>query len=402
MHIVMFEHLKNMHFSWGTSFPYVQINVFMAAVNVSCRWYPVLPISQPSEIAYIAWLLSGVVFEWSWLKKILILSDNQIINSHMINWLHKLFFPFPLLLPVRYVLEVECVFQGCFPSPVLPALPAALLGELLGPSSAAHPDTHPSHEMRSLSKYVLRSETIICKKRRYFPLPFRKHEDNTDGYRAQEIWYVKCTKAHVVPSPQCGGGLSLTSLDFIPFPGLSGSVLSADHLQKAASHPLSQLLAQTFGISPQDGYSRGSSRTSFSRALSPCVLSPAWSNLSFCPYPCPQQHWDPPSLRGLCAHGVRTEGEGQGLCGWDAPQPLQSTGCVWESKSDAACFYITDLMGFVVLAYMLMFQLSLAVSETSGPPSAFLLFIFFLKKKGIPVFFHQGFHLEGWIKWVLF
>lgn len=325
MHIVMFEHLKNMHFSWGTSFPYVQIKVFMAAVNVSCRWYPVLPISQPSEIVYIVWLLSGVVFEWSWLKKS---SFSPTIRLLIPTWLIdsiSYFSPFLFFCLCVMFLKLSVFSKGVFPSPVLPALPAALLGELPGPSSAAHPDTHPSHEMRSLSKYVLRSETIMCKKRHYFPVPFRKHKDNTDGYRAQEIWYVKWTKAHVVPSPQCGGGLSLTSLDFIPFPGLSGSVLSADHLQKAASHPLSQLLAQTFGISPQDGYSRGSSRTSFSQALSPCVLSPAWSNLPFCPYPCPQQHWDPPRLRGLCARGVRTEGEGQGLCGWDAPQPLRST-----------------------------------------------------------------------------
>lgn len=38
-------------------------------------------------------------------------------------------------------------------------------------------------------------------------------------------------------------------------------------------------------------------------------------------------------------------------------------------------------MGFMLLAYILMLQLSLAVSETSRPPSVFLLCIFFLKKK---------------------
>lgn len=141
---------------------------------MSCRWYPVLPISQPSEIAYIAGLLSGVVFEWSWLKKIPILSDNQVVNSYMINWLHKLFFPFPLLLPMCYVFSPPLYCLHCLQ-------PAALLGELLGPSSAARPDTHPSHKMRSLSKYVLWRETIVCKKRRYFPVPFWKHKVKTDG-----------------------------------------------------------------------------------------------------------------------------------------------------------------------------------------------------------------------------
>lgn len=57
--------------------------------------------------------------------------------------------------------------------------------------------------------------------------------------------------------------------------------------------------------------------------------------------------------------------------------------CVSESKSGAAGFYITDLMGFVVVAYILMLQPSLAVSETSRPPSMFFLcyFFFFMEKE---------------------
>lgn len=172
--------------------------------------------------------------------------------------------------------------------------------------------------------------------------------------------------------------------------------------RKLPSIPLSQLLAQAFGISPQDGYSRGSSRTSFSQAVSPGVLSPAWSNLPFCPCPSPPSSTETPtSLRGLCARGAKDRRGRTGAVWLRHPPAPAEHWCVWESKSVTACFYITDLMGFVLLAYMLMFQLSLAVSETSRPPSAFLLFIFFLKKKGIPPF-HQGFHLEGLIKWVLF
>lgn len=42
-----------------------------------------------------------------------------------------------------------------------------------------------------------------------------------------------------------------------------------------ALSPKSLLSALAFGISAQDGYSRGSSRTSFSRVVSPCVPSAA-------------------------------------------------------------------------------------------------------------------------------
>lgn len=74
-----------MYFSWGTGFHCVQRKAFIATANVFYRWYPVLPISQPSEIAYRAGVLPGVAFRWSWVKKIPILSDSEIDNSHMIN-----------------------------------------------------------------------------------------------------------------------------------------------------------------------------------------------------------------------------------------------------------------------------------------------------------------------------
>lgn len=150
-------------------------------------------------------------------------------------------------------------------------------------------------------------------------------------------------------------------------------------------HPLSQLVAETFGISPQDGYSRGSSRTSFSQPVSPCVLPPqsrpsGWSNLSFCPYP-PSSTETPQAWGVRACLGTRTEREREGCVAETPPPAPAEHWCIWESKSDAACFYITDLMGFVVLAYILMLQLSLAVSETSRPPPVLLLCIFFLKKK---------------------
>lgn len=48
------------------------------------------------------------------------------------------------------------MFAACVPQRGRGArlLPAALLGELRWPSSAADPDTHPSGKMGSLSKYL--------------------------------------------------------------------------------------------------------------------------------------------------------------------------------------------------------------------------------------------------------
>lgn len=109
---------------------------------------------------------------------------------------------------------------------------------------------------------------ITPKERHYFPALFWGHKDNPDRYRAKEIRYVKCTKARAVTSPECGGGFFLISHDFTLFPSLSGSVLPAALSLKSAI----QLLCVTFGISRQDGYSRGSSRTSFSQAVSPWLL----------------------------------------------------------------------------------------------------------------------------------
>lgn len=54
---------ENMCFPWGTIFPCVQINSFMAAAYVYHRWYPVLPNSQPSEIR-----VQGGIIDWSYVQ----------------------------------------------------------------------------------------------------------------------------------------------------------------------------------------------------------------------------------------------------------------------------------------------------------------------------------------------
>lgn len=74
-----------MYFSWDTSFPYVQINAFMAAANVFYRQYSVLPISQPTEVS-----VQGGIMDWSCTQVVAgfknnILYDSQIGNSYMIN-----------------------------------------------------------------------------------------------------------------------------------------------------------------------------------------------------------------------------------------------------------------------------------------------------------------------------
>lgn len=48
---------ENTYFPRGTSFPCVQINAFIRAVNVFHRWYSVLPNSRPSEIS----VQSGII-----------------------------------------------------------------------------------------------------------------------------------------------------------------------------------------------------------------------------------------------------------------------------------------------------------------------------------------------------
>ena len=143
---------ENRYFSWGTNFHYIQRKAFMAAADALYRWYHVLPVSQPSETAYMVGLLTGVVFRWSWVKKIPVLSNNRIGNSTW--WIDSIShlppFPFFCLCFVLFKLRVAAMWLAggvSFP-PLLPALadavvPAALLGQLWGPPSAADPILAP-------------------------------------------------------------------------------------------------------------------------------------------------------------------------------------------------------------------------------------------------------------------
>lgn len=92
-------------------------------------------------------------------------------------------------------------------------------------------------------------------------------------------------------------------------------LLPAARAQSRRAFP--QLSTLTFGISPQDGYSRGSSRTSFSQAVSPCVLPPGADHpSSSAPVPWPEG--------SLLPWGRDTEGRG-GLCAGTPPPALQGT-----------------------------------------------------------------------------
>lgn len=72
-------------FSQGTSFHWIQRRAFMAAANVSYRQYPVLPVFQPSGIACTGRLLTGVMFSWSWVKKVLSLTIQLLIPNWLID-----------------------------------------------------------------------------------------------------------------------------------------------------------------------------------------------------------------------------------------------------------------------------------------------------------------------------
>lgn len=207
----------------------------------------------------------------------------------MINWLHYhkplLPFSFCFLFFLSW-LPVVCMWcgtdvtrGGVFPplrwgvlllAFLTRGLAAALPRELPGPFSGADPDTHPSPKMRSWSKSMSRSERIVPR-RGFIPRQVQSQRDllcwthRGPCHAISWVWFLppRHQRLHLYPKP----------------------VLPADRAQSC--HPLSQLFALTFGISPQDGYSRGSSRTSFSQAVLPCVLpaqrSPSgWSGLLSC------------------------------------------------------------------------------------------------------------------------
>lgn len=170
----------------------------------------------------------------------------------------------------------------------------------------------------------------------------------------------------------------------IPFPSLSGSVLPADGSLKAAIlYP--SLSRRHLGFLHRMGTAEGAVGQASPRLSRPVCSRPSPdppADLTSPSVRIPPAALRPPQAWGVRAClGTRTEREREGCVAQTPPPAPAEHWCIWESKSDAACFYITDLMGFVVLAYILMLQLSLAVSETSRPPPVFLLCIFFLRKK---------------------
>lgn len=98
-----------------------------------------------------------------------------------------------------------------------------------------------------------------------------------------------------------------------------------------ALSPKSRLSALAFGISAQDGYSRGSSRTSFSRAVSPCVPSAA-PRADPPLLPSLRPSTGAPSLRGAgIPRGLRlpwaSPGKERAVCEGGTPPPaLQGNG----------------------------------------------------------------------------
>lgn len=118
----------------------------------------------------------------------------------------------------------------------------------------------------------------MLKERRCFPvLPalFWKRKDSTSPsrYRANEMGCAKKGPRHAISR---AGWWSFLPHQPRLCPFLrSAGVCAASRLLAESCHPSSQPLRLTFGISPQDGYSRGSSRTSFFQAVSPCLLHPS-------------------------------------------------------------------------------------------------------------------------------
>lgn len=107
----------------------------------------------------------------------------------------------------------------------------------------------------------------------------------------------------------------------------SAWVCVASRLLAESCHPSSQPLRLTFGISPQDGYSRGSSRTSFFQAVSPCLLPPSWGprgcSAASPSVPTPSRTETQSEGRG---DAIGSGGRQQEMAAWlrHPPQPLQS------------------------------------------------------------------------------
>jgi len=151
----------------------------------------------------------------------------------------------------------------------------------------------------------------------------------------------------IAPSPASGG---LSFLVDVLSP-LSRVHLGPCRFLAESCHLSSRLLRLTFGISLQDGYSRGSSRTSFSQAVSPRMLPPS-------SHPWAQQHpllslfsqQDPAPARGVCGcHRVGMQMAGDG-CVATTPATMSAEPHAPQSvRQTLLAFCITDLVGFLSL-----------------------------------------------------
>lgn len=291
---------------------------------------------------------------------------------------------------------------GCFPPCAARiacrgALPlrAALLRE-----AVAHPLrlvlTPSPPKMRSLSKYALSRETVVPRRgmislRRSGSVrkPPSRRFDTLSAHT-----FVSChlpLRWWFPPHP--------TRLD--PFPS-SGWVCAACRALPDSCHPLAQ--RWRLGFLRRMGTAEGAVGQA-----SPRLSHPACSHASPDPRELvsaallphtPSRRQCPPSLRGrvrLClgAGTVRTERAA-------APAAPAEPWCISESKSDAAALYITDQMGFVGLAYILMLQLSLAASEACKLPLCSCYVFLFLKEKIVffplfPIFSSEGLNIVSFI-----
>lgn len=197
-------------------------------------------------------------------------------------------------------------------------LAAALARELPGPFSGADPDAHPNPKVRSWSKYVSQSE-VIMPRRGFIPLHCSGSRNTLAGTEPKRFARLDTQRScHAVSWVWWSFLSHHQRLYLFPKP-----VLPADRTGSCRALP--QLSALTFGISPQDGYSRGSSRTSFSRLSHPACSRPSADSRadqpSPSPGPVPQQQRDP-EPGGSLGPGHR---EGERWVAGTPPPALQGT-----------------------------------------------------------------------------
>lgn len=155
----------------------------------------------------------------------------------------------------------------------------------------------------------------------------------------------------IVPSPACGGLSFLISV-LSPLPRVH---LGLCRFLTESCHLSSWHLRLIFGISLQDGYSRGSSRTSFSQAVSPCMLPPSLQPPGSAASPSvpalPAGY--SPSPRGAWVPLVQDADGRRQLRGHDTRHNVCRASRTSECEADTDGIYITDLVGFLSLPYIL-------------------------------------------------